>query len=539
MDCGAAMPYQDYRLTCVSCGSNWLEAEYNYQYARVAWRAELAVRPFDAWRYHELLPVRHVQRMPSGKVGGTPLVHARRLGEQLGLDELYIKDERLQTTGSFKDRQAAVTVAHLVERGINNCVLASTGNAALAYAAACARAGIRLWVFLTSLAPAAKMRELTLYGAEVIKITGTYDQAKQIAAEFASRRQFYYERGVRSYISRAGMKTLAYETVEQLGWQAPDWYIQAVSGGVGPLGVYRGFVELQRMGLIDRLPALGLIQVEGCAPMVEAFLSGAESAVPVSEPHTHIAILSTGNPGQAYTHLLHAVRENGGAFARVSDAQAFQAMRRLAQVEGIACEPAAAVAFAGLAQLVERGMLRHGQRVVVNCSGHTLPAERFVVPEPLGATLDLTAPPEPSIASAGYEGLSAALEHLDQQVRTVVIIEDNQNDALLMRRLLESSRPYRVFVAGDGREGLELVRARLPDLVILDLMLPAIDGFEVLEALKNEPRTRPIPVFVMSAKELTPDDRRRLRGRIEALWQKSSLGRGSFVARIIERIEQN
>jgi threonine synthase len=138
------------------------------------------------------------------------------------------------------------------------------------------------------------MREVALYGAEVIKVTGTYDQTKQVAAQFAERRGLFLDRGIRSLAARESMKTIAFEIAEQLGWRAPDWYIQAVSGGMGPIGVWKGFQELKAMGLVDRIPRIGVIQAEGCAPIVESFREGREQARVVHTPRTRIATLATG-----------------------------------------------------------------------------------------------------------------------------------------------------------------------------------------------------------------------------------------------------
>jgi threonine synthase len=226
--------------------------------------------------------------------------------------------------------------------------------------------------------PQEKLRETALFGAEVIKVSGTYDQAKQIAADFAARRGLLLDRGARSIPARESFKTIAYEIVEQLGWRAPDWYLQSVSGGLGPLGVYHGFRELYGMGLIDRVPALGVIQAEGCAPMVSAFKAGKDTATPVV-PETRIAILSTGDPGRTYTHLWQIVQRHGGAMESVSDREAFDAMRKLAKTEGMAVEPAAAVAFAGLEKLVAQGVIGKDQLVAVNCTGHTFPVEKHVL----------------------------------------------------------------------------------------------------------------------------------------------------------------
>ncbi|MFN8421523.1 MAG: pyridoxal-phosphate dependent enzyme, partial [Anaerolineae bacterium] len=236
------MPPDPMLTACEACGESWLDAHYDY--AAVHWNNGLQARPFTLWRYEELLPVTDPLARVSIGEGWTPIIPAERLGDSLGHAHLLIKDERRNPTNSFKDRQGAITVSILKQQGVRELVLASTGNAAAAYAAYCARAGIKLWIFLTSMVPAEKMRELGLYGAEVIKVTGTYDQAKKVAADFAARRNLHFDRGARGVPGKESMKTLAYEIAEQLGlqygvngrWIAPDWYVQAVSGGIGPLG---------------------------------------------------------------------------------------------------------------------------------------------------------------------------------------------------------------------------------------------------------------------------------------------------------------
>ena len=229
---------------CPECGSAWLNAEYALDALPTDWPELVAQRPTDLWRYRELLTFDDDSKVVSMGEGWTPLTRAEGLEAEFNHGEIWIKDERQQPTGSFKDRQAAAAISALTADGVNELVLASTGNAAAAYAAFCARAGIKLWVFLTSMVPAEKMRELALYGAEVIKITGTYDQAKKIAADFSARRGLHYDQGAKAVPDKEAMKTVAFEIAEQLGWQAPDWYIQAVSGGLGPLGVVKGFEEL-------------------------------------------------------------------------------------------------------------------------------------------------------------------------------------------------------------------------------------------------------------------------------------------------------
>lgn len=544
LDCGHEVPFDPALDRCPACDSAWLEAAYDFAAAGDAWRSGLANRPTSLWRYAELLPVVDPAAVVTMGEGWTPLTAARGLGRELGHSQIYIKDERQSPTGSFKDRQGALTVATLVQQGITECVLASTGNKAAAYAAFCARAGIRLWIFLTSTVPAEKLRELALYGAEVVKITGTYDQAKKVAQDFAARRGLYYDKGSESIPGREAFKTIAFEIAEQLGallapngdgtWRAPDWYVQAMSGGIGPLGVWKGFQELKRMGLIDRLPRLALIQSDGCAPMASAWEAGQEEAAPVV-PHTRITVLSTGSPGRSYPLLRAACQATGGTMIAVSDGDAFRAMRRMARVEGLSMEPAAAVAFAGLERLLADGTIQPDETVVVNCSGHTFPAEKHILEDQY--VLDLEFGEQGSEKHTQLEeGLGAALERLDEQVTTVVVIDDNPQDSRLIRRLLQAHRNYRVFEVNNPLDAIDLVRQRRPDLVMLDLTMPELDGFTLLEQFKADAEIASIPVVVVSAKALTPADRARLEGRAESLWQKGSFNTRELVDHVVRTL---
>jgi threonine synthase len=522
LECGHEMEANAFATRCVECGGGWLDARYDCAALPANWPALLLPRPTTMWRYSELLPFSDEVRTSLMGEGWTPLTRAEGLERETGHAQIWIKDERQQPTGSFKDRQAAFAVSALKAQGINELVLSSTGNAAAAYAAYCARLGIKLWVFLTSSVPAEKMRELALYGAEVIKITGTYDQAKVIAADFAARRGIHYDAGAKSIPGKESMKTIAFEIAEQMGWQAPDWYVQAVSGGIGPLGVLKGFSELVTAGQIDRMPKLAVVQVEGCAPMVQAWQQGLAKAEPV-QPDTLVTVLATGNPGFAYEILKQAGEQYGGAMVAVSDGDAFRAMRRLARVEGFSMEPAASVAFAGLEKLLAQKIVQPGESVVVNCSGHTFSAEKHALEDRYLLQLDTESP---IWARRSQEGMMAAMEQLDEQITTIVIIEDNPHDSRLIRRLLHNYKHYRIFETHNGLDGLDLVRQRRPDLVILDLTLPDRDGFSILEDLKTDERTRDIPVVIISAKSLNNGEWKYLHRYTESVWQK-----GNFNAR--------
>ena len=537
LDCGHLAPFSITAVACPNCSGQWREARYDLEAIQTMLAEAVRTRPFNLWRYRELLPVQGPNPVLMMGEGGTPLIHAANLGMMLGCPNIYIKDERQGPTASFKDRQAAISVTALKEAGVTEAVLASTGNVAIAYSAYAARAGIKLWTFLTSLVPAEKMREVAIYGSQVVKVTASYDQVKQVAAEFARQRGLYLERGSRSIPSVEGMKTIAYEIVEQvtdmlgppaeanghtqprIEWRAPDWYIQAVSGGLGPHGVQKGFMELWQMGLIEHMPAMAHIQAEGCAPMVHAWLQGRAEADAIRSPRTLITTLATGDPGRTYTLLRQRMMEGGGGlFESVSDQEAFRTIHIVAKMEGLSIEPAAAVAFAGLIKMVRAGQIKPTDVVVVNCSGHTMPIEKMILGD--NWVRDLEISPQ-VLRETPEEGLFAALSKVTaERFSRIAIVDDTPDARRLMRRILQSQGDFVFFEAANGREAIELAQREQPDLIILDLMMPELDGFSVLDALKNDPRTASIPVIVVTAKDLTPEEKARLQGRIHTLMQK-------------------
>ncbi|HNS63460.1 MAG TPA: pyridoxal-phosphate dependent enzyme [Anaerolineaceae bacterium] len=535
LDCHHKAPYFASAPNCPNCGGSWREARYDYDNLAHSLPLLLPGRPFDLWRYRELLPIRSINPDLSMGEGGTPLFRAVNLGMMLGCPNIYIKDERQSPTNSFKDRQAAVMVAALKESGVTELVVASTGNVAISYSAYAARAGIKCWAFLTSVVPAEKMREVAIYGTQVIKVTGSYDQTKQVAATFAKQRGIVQDTGARSVPAIEGMKTIAFEIAEQLTsftgppdrnpdtgtsrlWRAPDWYIQSVSGGMGPIGVVKGFAELAQMGLIDRVPKIAAIQAEGCAPMVHAWKLNQETATPVRSPSTMIATLATGDPGRTYTLLRSKMLENsGGICESVTDEEAFRAMHYLAKMEGLSVEPAAAVAFAGLVKLIRAGVIKQNETIVINCTGHTMPIEKFILGDGWSRNLDM--PKE--MQDSPEEGLLAALSRVAvDRYPSIAIVDDNPDVRRLIRRILQSQGEFILHEATNGREAIDLARKEHPNLIILDLMMPELDGFSVLEALEADPDTADIPVIVVTAKELTSAEKERLRGHVQSLMQK-------------------
>lgn len=530
MDCGYITPYHPGDVSCPKCNSHWREAIYDYENIAPTFRQNIARRSFDLWRYVELLPLHKSSKMIRLGEGGTPLIHAGNLGEMLGCPNIFIKDERQGPTTSFKDRQAAVTIAALKEAGITEMVAASTGNVAISYSAYAARAGIKLWAFVTSLVPAVKMREIALYGSQVLKVTGTYDEVKRMAAEFAEQRGLYLDRGARTITCIEAMKTIAFEIAEQLTeelgppddagmlWRTPTWYVQSVSGGMGPVGVSKGFRELALMGLTQNVSAIAAVQAAGCAPMVHAWNQDLEEAEPVTNPRTHIETLATGTPGRTYSILRKIFKEDGGVFESVTDQETYRAMHIVAKMEGISAEPAAAVAFAGVFKLVRAGVIKPDDVVVINCTGHTIPAEPLVLGSGWARNIEI---PHGEESVPQEEGLLAALSQVAPERFPRILIADDAPDARrLVRRILQSQGEYTFFEAANGRETLQLAKQEHPDLIVLDLMMPEMDGFAVVDNLRSNPDTAEIPVVVSTAKELTPEEKNRLKDQIQALMQK-------------------
>jgi threonine synthase len=542
---------------CPTCGGDWLEPVYDLATTAQVWEDQLSFRDQNIWRYWELLPLRDQRHIVSLGEGWTPLLQVDNLGAMLGHRNVFIKDERQGPTASFKDRQASIAVSAMKEADVKETVVASTGNVAISYSAYCARSGIKLWAFLDSNVPHEKIREVMLYGTEVIKVSGNYDTTKQVAAKFAEHRHLFLDKGIKSLTAREAMKTLAFEVAEQLGrvqgrrWAAPDWYIQAVSGGMGPIGVWHGFKELYDMGFIAKMPKLAIIQTDGCAPMVDSFHKGLETSDVVTNPTSLINVLATGNPGPAYPYLRRLILTYGGSFVKVDDQEAFKALRVMAQLEGLSMEPAAAVACAGLIKMIQQHLIQPDEIVVVNASGHTFPIEKQILENEIVKSHTRVQSLERHVVETveverkgfqpdfgrGQEGLLKALERLDDRIQSIAIIEDEPDVRLLLRRILQQKRQYQVFEAVDGASGLQLVRSTKPDLILLDLMMPKVDGFKFLDAVKATESLRDIPVIVITAQDLTNQDVQRLSGRVESLLQKGAFMEEDLVDTIQDALE--
>ncbi len=365
--------------TCEWCFGP-LEVAYDYEaIAANISRESIAAGPETIWRYAPLLPVD-----PPGQsmlpVGWTPLLRADRLASELGLGELWIKDDTRNPTNAFKDRVVAVALAKALEFGMKTLACASTGNLANAVAAHAARAGLHSIVFIPSDLEAGKIVTTSVYGGTVVAIDGNYDDVNRLCVELASERPWAFVNvNVRPFYAE-GSKTLAFETAEQLGWETPDHVVVPIASGSLLTKIRKGFDELHKVGLLDEAPSVRVsgAQATGCSPVATAFAEGSDTINPV-RPNTIAKSLAIGNPADGY-YALDAVRETGGGLAAVTDDEIVEGMQLLARTEGIFGETAAGVTIASLKRLAEEGVVRPDERVVAYVTGHGLKTIEAVAP---------------------------------------------------------------------------------------------------------------------------------------------------------------
>ena len=368
-----------------------LDALYDYeQVGQRLGRQSLAQNPdLSIWRYLPLLPINDPSALPPLQVGWTPLYHARRLGAQIGLSHLYIKDDSRNPTGSFKDRASAIAVAKARELGHAIITAASTGNAASSLAGLAASVGIKTVIFVPQAIPKPKAAQLLIFGAQVIMVRGTYDQAFDLCLA-ASETYGWYSRNTayNPYLSE-GKKTAALEICEQLSWEAPDTILVPVGDGCIMGGIWKGLRDLYALGLIARVPRLVGVQAEGSAALARAWAKGGEQVQPVVAK-TLADSIAVGQPRDAIK-ALRAVRETGGEYVTVSDQEILEAMRAMARGAGIFGEPAGVAAFAGLQKLVTARRIGPEERVVVLMTGNGLKdIESAIQATPSPALIDPT-----------------------------------------------------------------------------------------------------------------------------------------------------
>ena len=357
--------------TCEWCFGP-LEASYDYDAIRsTISREKVESGPASIWRYADLLPVDRNDAVDLG-AGFTPLVRADRLAAELGLGELWIKNDTLNPTGSFKDRVVAVALSKALEFGFKTAACASTGNLANSVAAHAAHAGLRSYVFIPADLELGKVVATAVYGGNLVAVNGTYDDVNRLCAELASNFEWAFVNvNIRPYYAE-GSKTLAFETVEQLGWEYPDHVVVPIASGSQYTKIRKGFEELHLVGLVDEPPKVRVsgAQADGCSPVAEAFREHSDTIRPV-KPDTIAKSLAIGNPADGY-FALDAADQTGGVIESVDDREIVDGIRLLARTEGIFAETAGGVTIATLAKLATAGVVRPDERVVVYVTGHGL-----------------------------------------------------------------------------------------------------------------------------------------------------------------------
>jgi threonine synthase len=358
-----------------------LEVHYDYEaIAASISREGIATGPPTIWRYAQLLPASAEDPVNLG-AGFTPLVRADRLAAELGLGELWIKNDTLNPTGSFKDRVVSVALTKARELGFKVAACASTGNLANSVAAHAARAGMDSIVFIPHDLEAGKVVTTAVYGGRLIAVNGSYDDVNRLCAELAGEQPTwaFVNVNVRTYYAE-GSKTLAYEVAEQLGWQAPDHVVVPIASGSQLTKIHKGFKELHTVGLLDDEPHVRIsgAQAEGCSPVATAFAEGTDHIRP-QKPKTIAKSLAIGNPADG-PYALDIVRATGGAIGSVTDDEIVEGIRLLARTEGIFAETAGGVTIATLAKLAASGVVRRDERVVAYVTGHGLKTIEAVAP---------------------------------------------------------------------------------------------------------------------------------------------------------------
>lgn len=369
--CGRAYDMAVPAYSCTSCG-NLLEISMDVPSAqRRLSEGDMAGRPLSVWRYRELLPVGVGAETFSRGEGGTPLIRCRNLERHLGLEDLWVKFDGMNPTGSFKDRGMTVGISKAKELGMRVVTCASTGNTSASLAAYAGMAGLKCVVLIPEGKVAlGKLAQAMMHGAKVVSVKGNFDEALDMVMRASGPLGMYVLNSVNPF-RLEGQKTAAYEVCDQLGGSAPDSLYIPVGNGGNSAAYWKGFTEYEALGLVRSLPRIVGVQAEGSAPVAHLFSAGADSLVPVARPETVATAIRIGNPAN-WKKTVKAIKDSKGTCSTVSDEDILDAQRLMAEKEGVFAEPAGAAALAGLVRDVESGAVDRSSRIVCVSTGHGL-----------------------------------------------------------------------------------------------------------------------------------------------------------------------
>ena len=356
-------------INLCECGKPLMVAYDLERAAATLTRETLAGREPTLWRYREVLPVDDQENVLSLGEGMTPLIKAARLGSELGMSDLFIKDESLNPTGSFKARGMAVAISMAKELGVKKLAVPSAGNAAGALAAYAAKAGIPSFIFMPKDTPTANIVECRQTGAHVTLIDGLITDCGKIVAERKQAEGWFDVSTLKEPYRVEGKKTMGYELAEQMKWKLPDVILYPTGGGTGLIGMWKAFDEMERMGWIgSRRPRMVTVQAEGCAPIVEAFAAGASSGADVPNAHTAASGLRVPKAVGDFI-MLDILRNSGGTAVSVTDEDLLAAVKDIGSAEGIFAAPEGAACLPALKKLLARGDVSRHERVVLFNTG--------------------------------------------------------------------------------------------------------------------------------------------------------------------------
>jgi threonine synthase len=356
-------------INLCDCGKPLLVSYDLERAATTLTRESLRGREASLWRYREVLPLDDERYKLSLGEGMTPLLKAERLGKQIGLSNLLIKDEGVNPTGSFKARGMAVAISMAKELGVKKLAVPSAGNAAGALAAYSAKAGLPAFIFMPKDTPKANIIECQQTGAQVTLIDGLITDCGKIIAERKQSEGWFDVSTLKEPYRVEGKKTMGYELAEQLDWQLPDVILYPTGGGTGLIGMWKAFDEMERMGWIgSRRPRMVTVQAEGCAPIVRAFAAGADFGADIPDAHTVASGLRVPKAIGDFI-MLDILRKSGGTAISVTDDELTAAVKEIGSAEGVFAAPEGAACLPALKKLLERGDVNRDERIVLFNTG--------------------------------------------------------------------------------------------------------------------------------------------------------------------------
>ena len=371
ISCGTEYSINDIVYNCRRCG-DLLEVKFDLKELKEKLdKADWKQRQIRVWKYKEFLPILDESKIVTLHEGGTPLYKCDKLGKELGIKSLYVKNEGANPTGSFKDRGMTVGVSKALELKAKAVVCASTGNTSASLAAYAAKAGLNCVVLIPSGKIAlGKLAQAMMYGASVVAVKGNFDDALKIVLEASKHLGLYLLNSINPFRIE-GQKTSAFEICDQFGWRSPDRVILPVGNAGNITAYWKGFKELKDLGIVEGLPKMTGIQAVGANPIAKAFATKSNQIEPVKNPETIATAIRIGNPVN-WKRALNAMRESGGTATTVTDEEIVYAQKLLARTEGIFVEPASAASIAGLKKLVENNEVDRDETVVCVTTGHGL-----------------------------------------------------------------------------------------------------------------------------------------------------------------------